>query len=80
MAKTFTAELISVAVLVYTYFNKERFSVRLYLQLFVEWRMSYLRYLCLFVYSGVQHICSSSVPHVASFSGLSYFARPFGIL
>ena len=43
--------------------------------------MSYLRYFCLFAYSGVQHICSSSVPYVASFSGLSFFFYyPFGIL
>ena len=28
----------------------------LYLQLLLEGLMSYLRYLCLFVYSGVQHI------------------------
>ena len=31
-------------------------SVRLYLQLFVGGIMSYLRYLCLFAYSGLQHI------------------------
>ena len=31
-------------------------SVRLYLQLLLEGLMSYLRYLCLFSYSGVQHI------------------------
>ena len=31
-------------------------SVRLYLQLFVAGLMSYLHYLCLFVYSGVKHI------------------------
>ena len=31
-------------------------SVRLYLQLFVGGCMSYLRYFCLFAYSGVQHI------------------------
>jgi hypothetical protein len=50
--------------------------------------MSYLRYLCLFVYSGVQHICvvflfcffSYCVPYVASFSELSMFDCPFGIL
>ena len=44
--------------------------------------MSYLRYLCLFVYSGVQYILficflfcfsSSCVPYVASFSGLFLF-------
>jgi hypothetical protein len=33
-----------------------RCSVPLYLQLFVEGRMSYLRHLCLFAYSSVQHI------------------------
>jgi len=31
-------------------------SVRLYLKLFVGELVSYLHYLCLFVYSGVQHI------------------------
>ena len=31
-------------------------SVRLYLQLFVGGLMPYLRYLSLFVYSGIQHI------------------------
>ena len=37
-------------------------SVRLFLRLFVGGRMSYLRYLCLFAYCGVQHIwrCFSS--------------------
>ena len=40
--------------------------------------MSYLRYLCLLAYIGVQHIffcefSSSCVPYVASFSGLSIF-------
>ena len=34
----------------------KRCSVRLYLQLCVGGFMSYLRYLCLFVYSGVQHL------------------------
>jgi hypothetical protein len=68
----------------------KRYSVRLYLQLFVGGLMSYLRYLCLFVYSGIQHILccvvfllcfsSSCVPFVASFSGLSFFDCPFGIL
>ena len=53
--------------------------------------MSYLRYFCLFVYSGVQHIlCCAYVlffvvlcilyRDVASFSGLSFFDGPFGIL
>ena len=36
----------------------KRCSVRLYLQLFVGGLMSYLRYLCLFQHSGVQHILS----------------------
>jgi hypothetical protein len=55
-----------------------------YLQLFVGELMSYLRYLCLFVYSGVQHILccvfvlsvSSCVPYVASFSVLSMLIVP----
>jgi hypothetical protein len=45
--------------------------------------MSYLRYLCLFAYSGVQHILCCvflCVPYVASFSGLSIFDCRFGIL
>jgi hypothetical protein len=47
--------------------------------------MSYLRYLYLFVYCGVQHILCcvfalSCVPYVASFSGLSIFDCPFGVL
>ena len=36
--------------------NANTCSVRLYLQLSVGGFMSYLRYLCLFAYSGVQHI------------------------
>jgi len=35
---------------------KYNVSVRLYLQLFVGGLRSYLRYLCLLAYSGVQHI------------------------
>ena len=64
-------------------FRIKRCSVRLYLQLFVGVFVSYLRYLCLSTYSGVQHIlccvvflfCVSSycVPYVTSFSGLSLF-------
>jgi hypothetical protein len=50
--------------------------------------MSYLRYLCFFTYKTFQHILccdfvvfsSSCVPYVASFSGLSIFDCPFGIL
>ena len=42
--------------------------------------MSYLRYLCLFVYSGVQHILCCFVFRVPSFSELSIFDCPFGIL
>ena len=64
-------------------------SVRLYLQLFVGGLMSYLRYLCLLVHSCAQHtLCcgflfcfsSSCVLYVASFSGLSMFDCPSGIL
>ena len=63
-----------------------------YLCLFVGVLMSYLRYLCLLgVYSGVQHILCcvfylvclrivSCVSGVASFSALSIFDFPFGIL
>jgi len=59
--------------------------VRLYL-LFVGGLMSYLRYLCLFAHSGVQHIlrcvfalflfvlCAPCCP------GLSIFDCPFGVL
>jgi hypothetical protein len=56
-------------------------SVCIYLQLYVGGLMSYLHYLLLFAYSGVQHIVLCScfvclflvccVPSVASFSGLS---------
>ena len=62
----------------------KRHSVILYLQLFVGGLMSCLCYLCLFVYSGVQHIlCCVFVlfffvlcTYVASFSGLSIFDCP----
>jgi hypothetical protein len=37
-------------------FRIKRCSVRFYLQLFVEGPMSYLRHLCVFSYSCVQHI------------------------
>ena len=53
-------------------------------------RISYLRCLCLFVYSGIQLILCcvfalfyfvwSGIPYVASFSGLSFFECPFDIL
>ena len=51
--------------------------------------MSYLRYLCLFVYSGVQHILCCVLclvcllfcaANFASFSGLSILDCPFGFL
>ena len=49
--------------------------------------VSYLRWLCLLTYSGVQHIlywcfclCSSWVPCVVSFSGLSIYDCLFSIL
>ena len=38
------------------FFCIKRCSVRFYLQLFVGGLMTYLLYLCLFAYSGVQHI------------------------
>ena len=38
------------------HFRIKRCSVRLYLQLLVGWPMSYLRYLCLFAHSSIQHI------------------------
>ena len=38
------------------FLKRKRCSLRLYLQLFVGGCMSYLCYLCLFAYSGVQHI------------------------
>jgi len=41
--------------------------------------MSYLRYMCLFAYSDVQHILCC-VPYAGSFSGLSIFDCHFGIL
>ena len=72
--------LMSVTISAY-----KRCSVRLYLQLFVVGLMSYLRQLCSFEQSGVQHIlifcfllCSSSlcVSYVASFPGLSIFDCP----
>ena len=59
------------------------------LQLFVGGPMCYIRYLlCLLADNGVQHkLCyvmfcldSSSVPNIASFSGLSIFDCSFGIL
>jgi hypothetical protein len=66
----------------------KRCSLRLYLQLFVERLMSYLSYLCLLAYGGVQNILclflfclsSSCVPYLASFSGLSIFHNPFSII
>ena len=70
-------------------------SVRFYLQLFVGGLISYLRYLCLFAYSDVQHILCyvfsfsfvfvclrlvSCVPNVLSFSGVSVLDCPCGFL
>ena len=61
-------------------------SIRLCLRLFVGLLISYLRYLCLFTHSGVQHIlcCVFAlfvfVFCVLCFSGLSIFDCPFGIL
>jgi hypothetical protein len=44
------------AVMSFTISMSKQCSGRLYLLLFEEGLMSYLRYLCLLVYSGVQHI------------------------
>ena len=65
-----------------------RCSIRLYLQLFVGGLMFYLRYLCLFAYSGVQHIlCCVFGLFVlvlcilrCQFSGLSILDLLFGFL
>jgi hypothetical protein len=77
-----------------TMYKTLRCLVHLYLQLFVRGRMSYLRYLrflCLFTYSGVQRILccvfdlffffsSSCLHYVACLSGLSIFDFSFSIL
>ena len=67
------------------------FSVRLHFPLFVGWLMSYLRYLCLFGYSGVQHVlCCGFVlfvfvlclvyPNVSSFCEFSILDYSIGFL
>lgn len=67
-----------------------RFLNQCQLQLFVGGLISYLRYLCLLAYSGIQHILCcvvcfarprlvSSVPNVASFCGMSILDCPFGL-
>ena len=65
-------------------FPNKSCSVRFYLQLFIGGFMSYLRYLCLFVYSGVQHIlCCVFVDFFCRLvypMFLVYFVLPFGIL
>ena len=48
---------ISFANMVRYDFRLKTMLVRLYLQLYVEGLMSYLRYSCLLAYSVVQHIC-----------------------
>jgi hypothetical protein len=62
-----------------------RCSVHLYFQLFVGGFISYLRYLCLFAHSGVQHIVlcfcfvsTSCVAYVVRFSGFFQFLLPLG--
>ena len=63
-------------------------SFRVYLQLFVGWLMSYLRYLCLFANSGVQHILCCVFGWFVfvlctlccQFLWIVHFACPFGIL
>jgi hypothetical protein len=66
-------------------FHIKRCSIRRYLQLFARRCKSYLRCLCLFLYSGVQHIScyvcfrffsSSCVPYVVSCSELSLSIAP----
>ena len=68
-----------------------RFINQVQLHLFVGGLMSYLRYFCLFAYSGIHHIlccvvyCArvrllSCVPNVASFCGLSILDCPFCFL
>jgi hypothetical protein len=68
-----------------------RFLNQVQLYLFVGGLMSYLRYLCLFAYSGIQHILHcvvccvrvrlvSCVSNVASFCGLSILDCPFCFL
>ena len=56
------------------------YSVRLFLELFVGESMSYLRYLCLFVHSGVQLILCCVFALIFFFCELSFFDCPFGIL
>ena len=62
--------------------NKEQYSVRdcmtVGLYLIVGGLMSYLRYLCLFAYSSVQHIlcCVFCFVFVTIFSGLSFLLAP----
>jgi hypothetical protein len=72
-----------------TIITQQRCSIHLYLQLFVGKLMSYLRWLCLFAHSGVQHILCCVFPlfvssmlviYVVSVSGLSIFDFPFGFL
>ena len=68
-----------------------RFLNQVQLHLFVGGLMAYLRYLCLFAYSGIQHIlccvvyCArvrlvSCVSNVASFYGVSILDCPYLIV
>jgi len=58
--------------------------MKIYFKLFVGGLISYLRYLCLFAYSDIQHmlccVTTSFVPYVARFSGWTIFDCPIGIL
>jgi hypothetical protein len=64
-----------------------RFSVRVYLQLFVGRSMSYVLYLCLFAYSGVQDILCCVFALIffvlctlcCKFRWILHFGCPFGI-
>ena len=94
----FLANLCSYYLNTYMFFliavhmpnEKSKYDVRfICFNLFVGGHMSYLRCLCLFMYSGVQHILcvvllfcfsSSCVPYVANCSGFSNFDWSFGIL
>ena len=53
--------------------HKKRCSVSLNLQLFVGVLLSYLRYLCLFVHSGVQRILRSVFLRLCQFLWIVHF-------
>jgi len=73
-----------IRIMITTLVSSNSSSVRLYLQLFVGGSVSYLRYLCVFPYSGVQHILCCvfvlfffvSCTVCCHFSGLCIFVLP----